>query len=442
MPNVFQTMELSEISQRLTFLDEERRKDKELVSTLTERLEAQTGKLQAQARQIQELEGILASTRAELVKFSQVDRAMEQLRQELTLLVENSDEKREKAHRELSRLRQVEQESFSRQIAELRQDIKPIPRYDEEIQSLHAELSRVNASVISLQHQSAELGKRVDDRMQSVVYMEEQRRQDSRRITQLESDATALNKKTNDLGSKLPLLEELIQAKRKELDRAAELLEEQGQVIENQRVTEFRWERQVAEWGKLVEEIKQESTSMTTQTVRLREQSELVRRALADLDPFRERIERRQDEMAEMQRIAEDRQKRVMEEWQTEREKQWDRFKLENDERWRENVRLNEKRFTQVQTLEEYVLQLTPQIQRLWEVQEAWAQAYMVGPREWIAAWDQMVKQRPTMPESFRSISRKPDKMPKIRPLPVRAEPETKAQGKASAQTKEDEKGA
>ncbi len=429
MPTVFQTMELSELSQRLTFLDEERRKDKELISTLLERLEAQTGKLQVQARQIQELEGLLNSTRAELVKFAQIDRAMEQLRQELTLLIETNEEKREKAHRELSRLRQVEQETFTRQIAEIRKEMKPLPRYDEEITSLHAELSRLNAPVIMLQHQLAELDKRLEDRMQSVVYLEEQRRQDSRRIAQLESDATALNKKSDDLASKLPLIEESIQAKRKELDRAAELLEEQGRVIENQRVTEFRWERQVAEWGKLVEEIKQETVNLTSQMVRTREQHELVRRALADLDPFRERIERRQDEMAEMQRIAEDRQKRVVEEWHTERQKEWDRFRLENDERWRENARFNERRSAHVQAIENYLLQLSPQVQALWEVQEAWVQAFMVGPREWTATWDKLIKQRPPMPESFKAVARKPENLPKIRPLPSAQSPKDDEQG-------------
>jgi DNA repair exonuclease SbcCD ATPase subunit len=422
-------MELSELSQRLTFLDEERRKDKELISTLLERLEAQTGKLQVQARQIQELEGLLNSTRAELVKFAQIDRAMEQLRQELTLLIETNEEKREKAHRELSRLRQVEQETFTRQIAEIRKEMKPLPRYDEEITSLHAELSRLNAPVIMLQHQLAELDKRLEDRMQSVVYLEEQRRQDSRRIAQLESDATALNKKSDDLASKLPLIEESIQAKRKELDRAAELLEEQGRVIENQRVTEFRWERQVAEWGKLVEEIKQETVNLTSQMVRTREQHELVRRALADLDPFRERIERRQDEMAEMQRIAEDRQKRVVEEWHTERQKEWDRFRLENDERWRENARFNERRSAHVQAIENYLLQLSPQVQALWEVQEAWVQAFMVGPREWTATWDKLIKQRPPMPESFKAVARKPENLPKIRPLPSAQSPKDDEQG-------------
>ncbi len=418
MSTVFETMELGEIIQRLSFLDEERRKDKETMAVLTERLESQTGKIAAQARQIQELEGLLASTRAELVKFAQVDRAMEQLRQELTLLIETNEEKRDRSYRELNRLRQVEQETVTRQIADVRKELKPIPRYDEEIQGLQAELSRVNAPIISLQHQLAELDKRSEDRVQSVIYLEEQRRQDNRRITQAEAELGALRKEIDELVNRIPLLEQAIQVKNKEIDRAAELLEQQSEMIENQRVSEFRWERQIAEWAKLVDEIKQETAGMTTQTVRLREQHELVRRALADLDPFRERIERRQNEMAEMQRLNEDRQKRNMEEWQTERQKEWDRFKLDSDERWRENARFNEKRHARVEAIEEFVRTLRAHIEALWGVQEAWAQSIMVGPREWASTWSELAKKRPSMPEPLKPIARAPEEKPKIRPLP------------------------
>jgi chromosome segregation ATPase len=419
MSSVFETMELAEISKRLSFLDQERRKDKELVATLQERIEGQIGKIDAQARQIQELQSQLTSTRAELVRFTKIERSIEQLREELILLIENNEEKRDRAYRELSRLRQVEQETLVRQIAELRKELKPIPRYDEEIQSIRAEMSRFSPPVIALQNRLAELEKRVTDRVQSLAFLEEQRRQDTRRIAQTEAEIPKLRKGIDELVDRFPLLEQAIRVKNKEIDKAAEILEQQTQVIENQRVTEFRWERRIAEWAKLVDEIKQETAEMTSQTVRLREQHEMVRRALSGLDPFRERIERRQDEMAEMLRLGQDRQKRTMEEWQAEQEKGWERFKLEHDERWRENARFNEKRFSQIQGIEEVLRGLREQIEALWEIPEAWAESFMIGPREWASTWGELASQRPAMPEPLKPASSiVPEQKPMIRPLP------------------------
>lgn len=418
MSSVLKSMELAEIIQRLSFLDEERRKDRETMATLLERVEAQTGRLEAQKRQIQELEGLLAGTRAELTKFTRIERAMEQLRAELTLLIEANEEKRSKAYQELNRLRQLEQETIGRQIADFRQDLKSVSRHKEELQGLQAEVSRLNAGMVAIQHQAAELGKRSEDRVQSVIYLEEQRRQDNRRIAESEAEITTLRKELDELTERIPLLEQAIQAKNKQIDNAAELLQQQSAMIENQRVSEFRRERQVTEWAKLVDELKQEVASMTAQTVRMREQDQLVRRGLADLESFRERIERRQDEMAEMQRLGEDRQKRVMEEWQAERAKEWSRFKLGNDERWRENARLNEKRHARVEAVEEFARELRSHVKALWAVQEAWAESVMIGPREWAATWGELAKQRPPLPEPPRPVSLAPEQMPKIRPLP------------------------
>jgi chromosome segregation protein len=430
MSSVFDTMELAEISQRLSFLDEERRKDRELISTLTERIEGQTGEIKAQARRIQELEGLLANTRAELVKFTKIERSIEQLRDEITLLIENNEEKRDRTYRELSRLRQVEQETVVRQIADLRQELKPIPRYDEEIQSLRAEISRLSPPIIALQHKITEVEKRGEDRVQSVVFLEEQRRQDTRRIAQTEAEIPKLRKGIDDLVDRFPLLEQSIRAKNKEIDKAAELLEQQAQVIENQRVSEFRWERKIADWAKLIDEIKQETASMTAQTVHLREQHELVRRALAELDPFRERIQRRQDEMAEMQRLNEDRVKRIQEEWHSERQKEWERFKLEHEERWRENARLNEKRHSRLEAVEQFVRELRTQIEALWEIPEAWAESFMIGPREWAATWGELAKQRPSMPEPLKPVSVAPEEKPRIRRLPS-AQPDQENEGES-----------
>jgi chromosome segregation ATPase len=269
-----------------------------------------------------------------------------------------------------------------------------------------------------LQHHLAEVEQRLEDRVQPIPYLEEQRRQDSRRIAETEAEVPKLHKKIDVLVDRFPLLEQAIQAKNKEIDKAADLLVQQSELIESQRVSEFRWERQIGEWAKIVDELKQETAGMTAQTIQLRDQHQLVRRALADLEPFRDRIERRQNEMSEMQRLAEDRQKRVMETWQSDREKEWERFRLQHEERWKENARFNEKRHRRLEALEEYIKLLREQIEALWEIPDAWAQAIMVGPREWLATWSELAKARPPMPEPLKSNPLAPEPKPKIRPLP------------------------
>jgi hypothetical protein len=107
-----------------------------------------------------------------------------------------------------------------------------------------------------------------------------------------------------------------------------------------------------------------------------------------------------------------------MEEWQAERDKEWKRFNVKNDEHWRENARLDGQRDKRVGALEDFGRMLSPQIEALWNVQNAWAQSIMVGPREWAATWGELVQKRPAMPDPLQTISPPPSQQPKIRPLP------------------------
>ena len=59
-------MDLNQIAKRVTWLDEERRRDKDEIARLQSLLDAQAEEMRDQARHIQELEGRHASVQAQL----------------------------------------------------------------------------------------------------------------------------------------------------------------------------------------------------------------------------------------------------------------------------------------------------------------------------------------------------------------------------------------
>jgi uncharacterized coiled-coil protein SlyX len=63
-------MDLTQLSQMVAWLDEEHRRDREEIARLDQRLQSMTIENQEQARRIQELEGRLASTQAQLTQFA------------------------------------------------------------------------------------------------------------------------------------------------------------------------------------------------------------------------------------------------------------------------------------------------------------------------------------------------------------------------------------
>ena len=69
-------MDTDQLTQMVTWLDEEHRRDRGEVAKLQQRIESQATEVVEQARRIQELESQLASTQAQLVRFNQVDQSM------------------------------------------------------------------------------------------------------------------------------------------------------------------------------------------------------------------------------------------------------------------------------------------------------------------------------------------------------------------------------
>ncbi len=394
-----QAMDITQLTQLVRWLEAERRKDRAIIQALQEKVESQANELTLQARRINELEGRLAQTRAELTRFKQIEQAIEQLREELTQLVERNEVKRLKAEQEMKRLREVEREDIARQLGELRKMVRPLLQLPEGLTSLRTEDSRLNGMIITLQQALKDLERLLENRTEPLAYLDEHVRQNNRRIQEIAEQIPPLYKQLGELEDKLPLLEQGIQRKNKAIDEAAELLQQQAQLIEAQRVDHFRWEQQAAEWAELVEEIQKKADLLAAQSQRFVEQREEVRRALARLQEFQERLAVQMNEVAERQRLAEERQKRTLEEWQAERARDWKHFTVLNDERWRENARHTQKIVSRISAIESHLPTLYDQIQALWEVEETWAQTFMVGPREWLAHWNDLVKRRIPTPE-------------------------------------------
>jgi len=394
-----QAMDITQLTQLVRWLEAERRKDRAIIQALQEKVESQASELTLQARRINELEGRLAQAKAELTRFNQIEQALEQLREELTQLVERTEVKRLKAEQEMKRLREVEREDIARQLGELRKMIRPLLRLPDDLTSLRTEDSRLNGMIMSLQQTLKDLERLLESRTEPIAYLNEHVRQNSQRITDLTQETSRLFKQLGDLADKLPLLEQAIQRKNKTIDEAAEMLQQQAQLIEAQRVDHFRWEQQVTEWAELVKEIQEKADLLAAQSQRFVEHREEVRRALAQLQKFQERLAVQMNEVAERQRLAEERQKQALEEWQAARAREWKHFTVLNEEKWRENARHTEKIVSRISAVESHLPTLYGQVQALWEIEEAWAQTFMAGPREWLAHWNDLVKRRVPTPE-------------------------------------------
>lgn len=365
------TMEQSQIDQMLKWLDEERRKDKALIAALQEQVKLQAQQLARQEEQLTTLQETTARLEALLSRVTGFTEAVEQLRADVAQMLDQQEERWRKERREVERSHQLEIGALRDEMARLREQIRPIQRLEEGLASVQAENRRLNEAFQKLETAITDLGKRSEERIQTVIYLEEQRRADNRRITSLEADSTDLRKRIETLAGKIPILEETVQKQRRRIEEGLKPIKEFEQVIEELRVADFRRNQAVKKWEGQVEAIREAFERLLAERQQFIQEHQNVKKALERLETFQTRMEARQNEVAEMQRMAEERLKQQWEEWQTAREKERRHWELAQEERWKQQERTNATLSKQVENTLQALQLYHSQLTALWESRRA-----------------------------------------------------------------------
>ncbi|MEI7467536.1 MAG: hypothetical protein WCL57_04855 [Chloroflexota bacterium] len=377
-------MDINQISKQFQYYDEERRKDREMIMQLQGRVESLTRELDARSRYSVGVEAALSELRGQISRAMGWNSAVEQLRSEFLLGISRVDELRVKAERDTQRVRQLESESVMRLINETKKEIKPYARYSEEIEARRLEDARLAELVGRVQVQTLDIERRLEQPMTTIAYLEEQRRQDNRRILMIEQEIPDVKRRIDLLLPQLLLLDEAVRRKQTEIDEAIKILEAQSQLLENQRVSDIRRERQFAEYVETIERIKQRSEDIAAQATGFVQMREEVRRSLIDIPEFLNRMEVRINEVFELQRDSEERAKRIAEAFRDKIEKLQQEFAVAQDEKWHSRDKRISDQDERIDLIEEELGKI-PIITPIYEIFEVFARHYAEAGREWLA---------------------------------------------------------
>jgi len=371
-------------------LDEEHRRDRGEISKLQQRIESQATEIVEQARRVQELEGKLASTQAQLVKFTQVDQALQQLKNEIVLMMERREEQRLQDQREMERSRVADREAFSRGISEVRKELPRFNRIEEELSQRKAEDQRISEIVLNLRQQFNSINKDIDERTRSLPFLMEQRTQDNKRIAQLQQENVELFKRTESATGKLQVIYSDIQR----LDRGlttiqpipGQLRQEVAAFIETQKLSDVERDRQLVRWQ---EEFEEQRKVIAAQQKRLQEFDSHIEEAWRveqSLQGFEDSIRREQHQVSELQRLAEERQRKELEDFLADDEKRWKKQTLAWEHQWAEQAKVNKDLAAQTPPLRKEIESLKVLIRQLWRLQETYGAHRLQEAQRWLSS--------------------------------------------------------
>lgn len=386
-------MEISQLARMIEWLDEERRRDKQTIAILEERLNQQQETISILQRRLNALESEQNVLHAASSSTLQIDNNfLEQIRKEMRHMIENTEAKRLVAERELERRAELERQNLIRPIQELTEKISKIERATTEVPILQSERDRLSTIISNLQQRFEDLLKRLEEPERRLTFIEEQRRNDVRRITELESETPELKKQIDKIRPKMALLEDLIlrnERRIQELQNTERDRREQiQQFIDQQNLMLQQRDQQVAD---LLKRISEQDAIMKQNLERFETWSDAYRSMKNIIDDFNrigERLERRINEVAEMQRLSEERFRQEWNDWRADDSKRWKQFTLSTDESWRLHDKEFERFVERFEELLAIVQPLNDSLDRLWKLERERALMYREYYQNLLAQYD------------------------------------------------------
>lgn len=391
-------MDLTQLSQMVTWLDEEHRRDRAEIARLQQRIEAQSSDIIEQARRIQELEGRLAGTQAQLTRFNQVDQAITNTKNELVGLVERAYEERVSGQRELERARMGDREMLSREISEVRRELPRIARLEEAIQTRMVEDDRLSELIMGVRNQIGALSKEVEERTRQIPFLVEQRTSDTRRIAQLQQETVELFKRTEATAGRLPLLEETIRKTGLEIEKLPPqvdtLREDQVKFMERVRVSIAEREQVLTRWQESIDEQKNLVAQAYERVQNFAQQIEVSRRAVTEMQEFKDLILREQGQVGELQRLAEERIRREMDDFREDFEKKRRKAELRQEHLWSEQDKYNRDVIERFPPLLHDIKLVEALVEQVWKLQETYGNYVLGMANNWLDGMQKSVRER------------------------------------------------
>jgi chromosome segregation ATPase len=385
-------MDIDQLQKRIQWVEEDRRKEKDALALLENKLIALEGNLTASLQQGKSLSSEITRLSAIIVRMDQYDQALTKARQENKQAIDELDKLLKLRIDESEKVQQVQLRSFDGTFAELQKQLDAIPRLDKNLQA------RIDIEVAFRRSLDELRGKIESVRIESEEYtrtirlLEDGRRQDAKRIVDLQGEVNALRKRMDDQRGQNELmytnlhkletrLNELITVESERRDAVTDF-------INKQTVTQVERDRTWKEWQSRFDSIEKQAVDIESQLVNLDTTHREVKRIQTTLEELVQRVERRISEITEIQRLSEDRFRQDWTAFKADDQKRWTNYTLTQEEQRNEVARQFDKLAEQTTLIEDELQEVKDLLQQENELVEKRLQSMLAIAHDWVTSYE------------------------------------------------------
>ena len=388
-------MDFEQIVKRLQWLDEEHRKDKAAIIALEERIASFEGSIDTVKQQIKPYDKQIAGLLSTNARIDQFDTIVSRQREEMRKALDEIEKKIQKREQEIITQHQKDLMTFHKDIDELRQALTAIPPIQRDVKARIAEEARLREEIKEVRPPIDEAIRVTEEVLRTQRMYEEGRRQDVKRVADLQGELGALRARIDEARSKVDITADSFKNFDNRINELriseAERKAAQTAFIEKQSVAQIDRDHMYREWQEKYNDFQKQVKILETHSLTLDDSLRSAKKAQETYNELNTKLERRINEVTEMQRLTEE---RLRQEWITfkaDDQKRWTGYTLSQDESVKELRRVLQKMEERIDPLYESIQTIQDQLHQTADATEQQLQELMNVAHEWLSAYERIM---------------------------------------------------
>ena len=388
-------MDFEQIVKQLNWLDKEQRKSKTVLENVDERFASLDASVAALSKQLKALSKQLTDISHSSSRVNQFEDILARQRVDIGKIIEENEKRAQRREKDAAKQIQVELKELKDFIAESTKDVAHNEDVKKKFKERADEIQRLNTNAADLKERIEGVLQNAQKVVDGQKMSDDARSQDLRRLTDIQGEITALRKRTEDQREKVILQDDKIKNIENRINELLtseiERKQEQTEFLEKQNIAQHDRERYWKEWRDNVERFEKQAEELDEHAQALDETLRAAKKAQETYLELNAKLERRINEITEMQRLAED---RIRQEWITfkaDDQKRWAGYTLSSEESIRDLRKDITKFGERIATAEEISQSVHDQLHQTADVTEKQLQDLMNIANEWKNAYERIM---------------------------------------------------
>ncbi len=388
-------MENEQLDKQIKWLDDERRKDKAAISELEDRLQELEGKLDASNKKQVEFDSDITRLRTSITRVDDFENGLADFRVEWKKELKDYEKITKSWINDAKKNLRTQIRGVETQQKTFGEEFKRVKDLEKNMKTRIEEELRFNASLRETEKDVSEIKQEYKEYQRHSQSAKAERQKEVKRITDLQGEQSALRKRVDEQRGLLDLVNndyqkvknriQELESIRRDLKNEQEKFLEEAALQNSER--ESTWKNRITSF----DGIEKQARDLDEQMTKLDSTHRGVKRMQDKLKDLSSLLDRRVNEITEIQRLADE---RFRQEWGTfsaDAQKRWTNYTLSQKEQSKILERQYKEGEERISVLEDGLQEIEDQLGQLSSYSETQLQGLLTLVREWTGEFEQIM---------------------------------------------------